>query len=346
MKKTCAKTLILLALFGAMCLAFSACNKAPAKYSLDYDAAYYDIGANAQAEAASSVDIEWFAGAVVFESVEDSTALSVAETGASDRGETLTVHTLFDDGVLYVKCAAPGSYELGGNMVKTLRVRVPDGLCLEHITVRGYATTVDVRNIMSRHIDVRTHSGAISAETSATNMTTYPREIALETFSGNIWLNVSHPVAVGDEEEGRVKAYTSSGNLTVRINALVPVLDLKTSSGHMDIELNSSVFGEVNLTTLSGNINLIARVAPLKMTVRAKSSVLTFKLNGDDAFDLVTDAQLAVSTVDISKREPLDDGSYKYVYRPEKFQGSSWGEYVIMGKDSVLHLEKIALFGV
>lgn len=345
-KKTCVNILILLALVGALCLSFAACDKAPVQYSLDYDASEYAVGAKFEARDVQALDIEWLSGNVYLDCAEEDTELlSVTETGATDRGDSLTMHTQLKDGVLSVKCAAPGSYELGGNMVKTLRVRVPDGLCLERTVVHGYATTVDMRNVMSRHVDVRTHSGAVAMETAATNMSTYPREIALETFSGGVWLNVTHPVAVGDEEEGRVRVRSSSGNLTVKINAIVPMLDLRTSSGHMDVELNSSVFGEVNLTTLSGGVDLVARVSPLKMNVQSKYSILNFKLNGDDAFELVTDAQLAVSMVDISKREPLENGEYKYLYQPADYSGSARREYYVKGEKSVLRLEKITLFG-
>lgn len=337
------RTLCLSLVFALVMLlvaALFACNDDPVKYSLTYSAKGYSVGGQAEFENITALDIEWFAGELVFEKAEEGArSVRIRERAASDRGDAMTLHYLVDDGTLFVKCAAPGSYLLEGYIVKTLVVYVPDSLCFESVKAKGYSVNVMIKDVMSKRTNVVTHSGAVRMDTAATNMATNPRDISLKTFSGGITLNAAHPLVVEDDGDGKISVSTASGNVDVKINAIVPLLSVKTSSGRQNIELNQSVF-ELDIDSNSGLIELAARISPLKIWAETVESLLTFKLNQADSFEFVTDARLAVGTFDISHGEALEDGKYKYVYNAEGSDGSK-RDYTLLGKSSVVYIEKV-----
>ncbi len=321
-----------------LCVALCSCARRDTLYDLSYDSSAYTAKESVEAEGIASLDIEWFAGEVRFERTEDA-KLGASERGAGKRGELYTMHTKAENGTLYIKCAAPGKYELIGDMVKTLTVRVPEDLSFDSVSVNGYSVNVYAQGLASKLTRVKTSSGAIVMDTEAKDMTSYPRDISLETSSGDIWLNVLHPVVSEGQGDGKVEATTSSGQLDVKVNAPIPLLKVKTSSGAQNIELEKEV-SELDITTSSGKVDVALNVSPLKMNVWAEKSSIALGLNGNDAFELISDAKVEGDLTDSFVREPLTDGNFKYTYRPDGYLGAALARFTVQGKNSVLRLKK------
>ncbi len=337
--KKCLATILIVALTAILCVALFACNEQTATHAINYDEVGYEAKESFEAENIEALDIDWLAGEVHLSVDQNAQNVRLYERAAENRGDALTMRLLVSDGTLFVKCAAPGSYTLDGNMLKILYVTVPSDMCLESVRIRGIGETVSLKDVMVRHTEVETRSGSVKMDTAAVNFASYPRYISLSTLSGNISLNVTSNVIPDDDESGGVvKASTSSGGVDIKINGSVPLLQVKTTSGYQKLELNKPVM-ELNADTLSGLIELTARTAPLKMIMAADISVMNFKLNREDAFELVTDAKLAVSVVDISKGEDVGDGNFKYVYEPSGYQGDFRSQYTVSGKGAALNLE-------
>ncbi len=340
MKRSLAKILVIAMLAAALAVAFSACNDKVVTYAVNYDETGYVASETFSADGITALDIEWLAGEVSVTVDENATAISLGEFASANRGEDLVMRLLQKDGTLFVKCAKAGSYQLKGGAVKTLNVTVPPYVCLDSLNVKGISVTVRSHDVMFKRASVDTHSGAVSISTSASNFASYTRALSVKTISGNVWLNLTNNVVAEDDADGIVKISTSSGDVDVKVNGSVPRLQIKTVDGSQSVQLNKTVF-DLDLDTLSGGVEVVAKAMPLSMSARADLSTLTLKFNVAEAFDLVTDAQLAVSTVDISKGEPQSEGRFRYVYTPAGYESEFRSKFSVLGKGSVLNLESI-----
>ncbi len=323
-----------IALLVALTAALCACNESDAPYTVYYDGADAYTEGPVEGITAQEVYINWVCGSIKLAVDEEATGVSVREEG---KNAAPKLKYLLEDGKLSIQFAALGSYEATDDLKKALTITFPKALCLDRLEISAHDADVTSLGVPALRCKISTRRGAVAMYTASDNMATCPRDISVDTVSGGIGLNICDPV-LGEEDEDGVKISTASGAVNCKVNAQVPLLRVKTSSGSVEAEFNAAPL-RFEVDTLSGNMQITAPLAPRIMHISASASTLNFKLNRDDAFRLVTDAQLAISFVDLSHREEVSPGNFCYTYRPDGFDGSSLAEYEVVGVGSILKLE-------
>lgn len=161
----------------------------------------YQVGAGS-ADGVKSIRIEWIDGKI--EVVPGSgTSVEFSEDASGSLSEDQQLHWYNDNGTLYLRYAASG-VRLLGNLNKTLKVTVPEGLTLDELKIDAVSADTEIGEIRADTLDVDGVSGRVGSDGAF-------REVKLDSVSGNVTLRFQNPNGVPE----KIDSDSVSGNMSL-----------------------------------------------------------------------------------------------------------------------------------
>jgi len=275
MKKRVVLISLALTVACLLCLGlFSGCINSKIKYDTYAQADSYLVGNRPETtENITAVEIDWVCGKVTVIEREDG-VIAVTENSET-LPEEQRVHSLIQNGILYVRFWKSGLYAKCDHNLKHVTVQIPKGIkidvdavsapidaedlnCLS-LDAEAVSGSISVKNVVSvGDIDLHTTSGSISTDNLTAN------SVDLESTSGS--------VKSGEISCGNFRAESTSGSITaLAVTALegeisttsgrvdidvksIPALDVETTSGSVKVTLIGDAGATLNINTVSGRI--------------------------------------------------------------------------------------------
>ncbi len=313
---------------AALAFALSACSDEDEDIHQEYNDADKYVAAHtfSVSPTFSELEIDWVSGAVVIVGSKTATEVTISEAPNMEASEALTMHYYNDGVTLRVRYGessrtlkAPKGFE------KPLTVTIPTSLALNYLDVKTVTSSVTLSNVAARHQAIDTVSGAVKLSTYAQNLASAPEEISVGTVSA--WINavVSHPVT-------ELKLESGSGDIRLDVTeGGVSELDVETLSGNLNIHLDALVL-DCFAESLSGLLQMTANVLPLRLKLETASSDIGLKLNPAFAFEMNVFANVTAT----SFNGLVIDGR-KYTYAGE---GGMPAEVEVRSERGTLRLER------
>ena len=251
----------LLRLLGALltvcvlCATLSACS-IPVRYDITYAFAdrYLPGDGSYDAENVEKIVIIWISGDITLIQSEEQD-LSFSED-ATDLNEERQMHTLLENGVLYVQFCASGYSLTATSLEKDLTVEIPAGIELELNTVSG---SVNMDGVRLGNVRMDVVSAAVTlGEVTFDSMLLYDVSggMTADVLHGEqlYCSTVSGTVQIKDAQVSRPWIETVSGDVSVGAMTATD-FEIYTTSGEVSLTMTQDTTGTID--TVSGNVVLV-----------------------------------------------------------------------------------------
>lgn len=214
------------------------------------DMAAEDLGfstgnAEFDADSVKSINIGWTSGDVKIKTSTDN-KITIEESAQNKiNSDNTMIYHLDDKGRLKIysskKTISFSIFSFSERSTKTLTVTIPESAKLSELSVESTSAHVNVSNIKSNDLDLSTVSGHITVNQSEGS------SLSAETTSGIVDIDAINFLDVSaDSISGEINV---SGNFRE--------FDASSTSGNITAEIYSSKADEIDISTLSGVIELL-----------------------------------------------------------------------------------------
>ena len=248
-------TLLLLAMtaslfFGLTACTFSSTAKSwTGKYVYENADRYTAGGGDFTADEVKHLDIDWAAGKVQIYAREDATAVTVREEYSASNQDTHTpveeesaLYRWLDGDTLRIKFLQSKKTKQSVD-AKTLTVTVPAGLTLGEVKVRSVSAGVNMGDMTMEKSDIESVSGNLLVTCCSADT------VRLKSDSGE--------VSCGQGTARTLNAETTSGEIYIERIENLATLKATTESGNVRLWHTSSLPGQTEVDTTSGEVKLM-----------------------------------------------------------------------------------------
>ena len=207
-------------------------------FSFSYDdCALYTVADRGEVPTVfSSLEVDWYNGAVVVEQSEESSQVEFFEISEGEKvTPATTMHYFLDGDTLRIKYAKSGRLSVG-RLKKFLYVRIPVGFALSSIDLNSVSADVLAEDITVGRAECSSVSGSISLRCNAS-------EVNADNVSGAVRIDTS---------AAAVNVDTVSGAITVFCRETLSTLGIDSVSGSIVLRIAESVGFSLKYDTVSG----------------------------------------------------------------------------------------------
>ena len=210
-------------------------------------------------DAVRAIDIDWVCGSVNIDK-DARSGISLSETAAFDVTDEMRMSWRAEGGVLKIKFCAAGVKLPNNTPRKDLTVMLPEGLCLDDLTVSTASADINVGEIKTRNLRADVASGRIYLGCEVDS-------VSLDSASGGInamlpskpeSLNIksaSGDVSVTSEGVRKLDIGAASGSVWCDLDTVPESAKIDTASGDVTVILPENAGFRMNVDTASGKIN-------------------------------------------------------------------------------------------